>query len=58
MNWNNFENQKWRERFFDNGGLSMVYLCLESFGGVLHDIPINVKDYKNLHLNPYKSQLI
>ena len=40
MNWNNFDNQNWRERFFENGGFSMVYLCLESFGGVLHDIPI------------------
>ena len=42
MNWNNFDNQNWRQRFFANRGFSMVYLCLESFGGVLHDIPINV----------------
>ena len=42
MNWNNFDNQTWRERFFENGGLSMVYLWSENFGGVMHDIPKNV----------------
>ena len=36
----------------------MVYLCLESFGGVSHDIPKNVSENKTLHLNPKKIQLV